>query len=145
MQGLLRPSTTVRAAGKAASCGARAVIRCARMSEAVLITGAAGGIGLACARALAGAGALVLQDLDAHRLAAAQQTLAGEGIRAQTHAGDLCDAAHLAALAAAVERAGGLRPLAHTAGLSPTMGDARRGFEVDLVGTGRLREPPPPP
>ena len=105
---------------------------------AVLVTGAGGGIGLACARALAGAGTLLLQDLDLRRLASAEQTLASEGIKAQTIAGDLCDPAHLAALAAAVTRLGGLRALAHTAGLSPTMADARRVFEVDLVATVRL-------
>src|SRR5262245_49161540 len=105
---------------------------------AVLVTGAGGGIGLACARALEGAGALLLQDLDPSRLASAEQTLASEGIKAQTIAGDLCEPGHLAALAGAVTRLGGLRALAHTAGLSPTMADARRVFEVDLVATVRL-------
>jgi len=102
---------------------------------AVLVTGAGGGIGLPCARSLAGMGTLLLQDLDRSRLASAQQTLASEGIPAQTIAGDLCDPAHLAALAEAVARAGGLRALAHTAGLSPTMADAQRIFAVDLVAT----------
>jgi NAD(P)-dependent dehydrogenase (short-subunit alcohol dehydrogenase family) len=105
---------------------------------AVLVTGAGGGIGFACARSLAGTGTLLLQDLDLSRLASAEHTLASEGIKAQTIAGDLCDAAHLAALAAAVTRLGGLRALAHTAGLSPTMADAQRVFEVDLVATVRL-------
>jgi len=107
-------------------------------ARAVVVTGAAGGIGLASARALAEAGALLLQDLDAERLEAVAASLAGEGIEARTLAGDLCDPAHLAALAAAVKDAGGLRALAHTAGISPTMADARRVFEVDLVATVRL-------
>jgi len=105
---------------------------------AVLVTGAGGGIGLACARTLASVGPLLLQDLDLRRLASAERTLAAEGIKAQTIAGDLCDPAHLTALAEAVARADGLRALAHTAGLSPTMADARRVFEVDLVATVRL-------
>jgi NAD(P)-dependent dehydrogenase (short-subunit alcohol dehydrogenase family) len=105
----------------------------------VLVTGAGGGIGLACARALADHGApLLLQDLDERRLASARETLASEGIPAQTIAGDLCDPAHVAALAAAVAQNGGLHALAHAAGISPTMGDARRVFEVDLVATVRL-------
>jgi NAD(P)-dependent dehydrogenase (short-subunit alcohol dehydrogenase family) len=107
-------------------------------SGAVLVTGAGGGIGLACARALAGHGRLLLQDLDERRLAAAQQTLASEGIAVQTLAGDLCDPGHLAVLAGAVARADGLRALAHTAGVSPAMADARRIFEVDLAATVRL-------
>src|SRR4030095_5041149 len=104
----------------------------------VVVTGAGGDIGLACARALAGRGSLLLQDLDERRLANARQALAGAGISAQTIAGDLCDPAHLAVLARAVAGAGGLRALAHTAGLSPTMADARRIFEVDLSATVRL-------
>jgi NAD(P)-dependent dehydrogenase (short-subunit alcohol dehydrogenase family) len=105
---------------------------------AVLVTGAAGGIGRACARALAAAGTLLLQDLDPRRLASAEHALASEGIEAHTIAGDLCDPAHVMALVEAVARAGGLRALAHAAGLSPTMADARRIFEVDLVATVRL-------
>src|SRR6185436_11036554 len=103
----------------------------AMAAGAVLVTGAGGGIGLACARALADTGPLLLQDLDLSRLESAEQALASEGIEAQTIAGDLCDPAHLTAIAQAVARAGGLRALAHTAGLSPTMADARRVFEVD--------------
>jgi NAD(P)-dependent dehydrogenase (short-subunit alcohol dehydrogenase family) len=105
---------------------------------AVVVTGAGGGIGLACARALASRGGLLLQDLDERRLAAAQQALAGDGTPAGTIAGDLCDPDHVAALARAVAQAGGLRALAHCAGLSPTMADARRIFEVDLAATVRL-------
>ena len=55
---------------------------------AVVVTGAAGGIGLACARALALHGQLLLQDLDERRLTAAEQALASEGIPAQAIAGD---------------------------------------------------------
>src|SRR5262245_25821180 len=108
------------------------------VAGAVLVTGAGGGIGLACARALAGTGTLLLQDLDPTRLASAEQALASEGIKAQTIAGDLCDPSHLTSIAGPVARAGGLRALAHTAGLSPTMADARRIFEVDLVAAVRL-------
>src|SRR5262245_34320172 len=106
---------------------------------AVVVTGAGGGIGLACARALADREApMLLQDLDERRLAAAQRELASEGIPAQTVAGDLCDPAHVAAVARVVAQMGGLHALAHAAGISPTMGDARRVFEVDLVATVRL-------
>src|SRR5262249_40543640 len=104
----------------------------------VLITGAGGGIGLACARALAAHGPLLLQDLDGSPLADPERRLAGEGIPAQTIAGDLCAAPQVAELAAAVARAGGLLALVHAAGISPTMADARRVFEVDLVATMRL-------
>ncbi len=108
------------------------------MAGAVLVTGAGGGLGAACARALAPLGALWVQDLDADRLAATRARLAADGIASEGLAGDLCDPAHAAALAAAVAGAGGLRALAHAAGISPAMADARRVFEVDLVATVRL-------
>jgi NAD(P)-dependent dehydrogenase (short-subunit alcohol dehydrogenase family) len=52
--------------------------------------------------------------------------------------GFACDVADPAAVAALVDRVrelGPLRSLVHAAGISPTMGDVRRVFEVDLVGT----------
>jgi NAD(P)-dependent dehydrogenase (short-subunit alcohol dehydrogenase family) len=107
-------------------------------SRAVLVTGAGGGMGIACARALAGEGTLLLQEIDAARLSVACDTLAGEGIEARMVAGDLLDPSHLSALSAEVAKAGGLRALVHTAGLSPTMAEARRVFDVDLVATARL-------
>ena len=52
-----------------------------------------------------------------------------------------CDVSNpddVAALAEQVRQLGPFRALAHAAGISPTMGDAARVFEVDLVGTQRL-------
>lgn len=48
---------------------------------------------------------------------------------------DVSDRTAVAALVARVESLGPFRSLAHVAGISPTMADARRTFEVDLVGT----------
>src|SRR5271157_3389667 len=52
-----------------------------------------------------------------------------------------CDISDPAAISALAERVGALGPfraLAHVAGISPTMADARRIFDVDLVATQRL-------
>ena len=52
--------------------------------------------------------------------------------------GVACDVADPGAVGALVERVrelGPLRALVHAAGISPTMADARRVFDVDLVGT----------
>ena len=52
-----------------------------------------------------------------------------------------CDVSDPAAVGALVEHVAALGPfraLAHAAGISPTMADARRIFDVDLVGTQRL-------
>ena len=48
---------------------------------------------------------------------------------------DVSDPSAVDALVARVRDLGPFRALAHAAGISPTMADARRVFEVDLVGT----------
>jgi NAD(P)-dependent dehydrogenase (short-subunit alcohol dehydrogenase family) len=66
-------------------------------------------------------------------LGSLQTDLAGSG-----GAGVVCDITDpdsIATLVARVQELGELRALAHAAGVSPTMADARRVFEVDLVGT----------
>ena len=48
---------------------------------------------------------------------------------------DVSDADAVAGVADRVRELGSFRALVHAAGISPTMADARRVFEVDLVGT----------
>ena len=50
----------------------------------------------------------------------------------------MSDPEAVTALAERVAELGGLRSLAHAAGISPTMADWRRIIEVDLVGTALL-------
>ena len=96
-------------------------------------------MGLACARAMADhADELLLCDVSAVALEAARKALAEEGTEATTCVIDLAEADGAAELAKRVAGAGGLAARAHTAGLSPTDGDARRIFEVNLVGSARL-------
>ncbi len=109
------------------------------MSGAVLITGGAGGMGRACARALAGRGSeLVLCDVSAGALEEAARALKDEGIAATPVVADLTEPAAVADLVERARAAGGLAALAHTAGLSPACGDARLIFEVNLVSSARL-------
>jgi NAD(P)-dependent dehydrogenase (short-subunit alcohol dehydrogenase family) len=103
------------------------------MSGVVVVTGAASGMGLASAEVLAARGELLLVDLRAAPLDAV-----AERLRCASIAGDLCDAATLGAIADRTVSRGGCRGLVHGAGLSPTMADARRLFEVNLVATARL-------
>ena len=97
------------------------------MTTAV-ITGAASGMGRQCVEVLRGlADVIVAVDL-------APPDIDGTVGRA-------CDVADPAAVAALVDDVGGrgpLRALVHAAGISPSMADARRVFEVDLVGTHHL-------
>lgn len=90
-----------------------------------VVTGAASGMGRACVDALRGVSeVLVAVDL---REPDIEGTV---GV-----ACDVADPAAVEALAARVRELGEFRALAHAAGISPTMADARRVFEVNLVGT----------
>ena len=103
-----------------------------------LITGAAGGMGRACARLFGATHDLVLMDAAAGALDGFATELRAEGVTvAATRAGDLGDAAVLAALVADVA---GTAPLTllHTAGLSPAQADAPKIMAVNLVATVRL-------
>lgn len=94
------------------------------MTTAV-VTGAASGMGRACVESMRGlADVLVAVDLSMPDI---DDTV---GI-----ACDVSDPAAVEALATRVRELGPFRALAHAAGISPTMGDSRRVFEVDLVGT----------
>jgi NAD(P)-dependent dehydrogenase (short-subunit alcohol dehydrogenase family) len=108
------------------------------MSGVVVVTGAASGMGLASAAAIAAQSGLLLVDLRAEPLAQAEQTVRRGATLCESVAGDLCDAATLQAVADRTRAHGGCRGLVHSAGLSPTMADARRLFEVNLVATARL-------
>ncbi len=98
-------------------------------------------MGRACAQALAGLAPdaeLILCDVSGAALEQAQKELAEASIAATLVAADLLDDAAVRDLGKRVARAGGLRALAHTAGLSPTDRDARRIFEVNLLVSARL-------
>jgi NAD(P)-dependent dehydrogenase (short-subunit alcohol dehydrogenase family) len=98
-----------------------------------LITGAAGGMGRACARLLGTAYDLVLTDVAAPALDAFARELATEGYTiAATRAGAIGDEALVADLVAALA---GEDPflLVHTAAVSPTQADWRTILEVDLI------------
>ena len=94
------------------------------MTTAV-VTGAARGMGRECIEKLRGlSDELVAVDLTAPEIDGA--------------VGVACDVADPTAVAALVDRVrelGPFRALVHAAGISPTMADARRVFEVDLVWT----------
>jgi NAD(P)-dependent dehydrogenase (short-subunit alcohol dehydrogenase family) len=90
-----------------------------------VVTGAARGMGRACAERIGREGSFVVAvDLDLPDL---------EGTLGLSL--DISDRAAVERLVEEVRRHGELRSLVHAAGISPTMADTRRIFEVDLVGT----------
>lgn len=104
----------------------------------VLITGAAGGMGRACARLFGATHDLILSDAAVGGLEAFADTLRAEGYTIlAARGGDLGDEALLSDLAAAL--AGGAPfTLIHTAGLSPSLADWRAIMAVNLVATETL-------
>lgn len=110
------------------------------MDNVVVITGGAGGMGLACARALADRGRLLLVDVREDLLDQAQKALEGHGADVETLPCDVSSPADVAAVAARVRELGRLRCLVHTAGVSPEMADAATVLDVDLAGSARITD-----
>jgi len=105
-----------------------------------VVTGAAGGMGSASAVQLGAQGwSLLLCDLSEQQLEKSAAPLRAAGVRADILAGDIADPVYPSRLIAALgDRQIGA--LIHTAGLSPTMGDAARIFAVNYDATARLLE-----
>ena len=104
----------------------------------LLITGAAGGMGRACARLLGATCDLVLSDVAAIALSAFAAELEGEGFTViSSHAGDLADDTVLAAICADL-RGDGPITVVHTAGLSPALADWQAIMTVNLIATEKL-------
>lgn len=105
-----------------------------------IATGAGRGMGLACARRLADrVDHLLLVDVDEATVTQTANTL-DSAAQVEPVVLDVTDDAGLADLARRVGELGRLGPVAHAAGISPTMADWRRIFAVDLVGTALLAE-----
>lgn len=109
--------------------------------KVALVTGAANGIGLDCARVLAGAGARVMAtDVDHSACAAAAAALRAEGLEVQARAHDVTQEADWqASVDATVSALGGLDVLVNSAGIyqggtleSNTLEEVRRVHRVNV-------------
>ncbi len=108
--------------------------------DVFVITGGAGGMGLATARALASQGQLLLLDVGEKELGRPGKTLASMGARVETLRCDVTSVEETERVADKVRAMGSFRSLVHTAGISPEMADARRVLEVDLQGSVRMTD-----
>jgi NAD(P)-dependent dehydrogenase (short-subunit alcohol dehydrogenase family) len=110
------------------------------VDNVLVITGGAGGMGLACARALADRGRLLLVDLREDLLDQARKALGAQRAVVDTLPCDVTSATDVAAVADRVRELGRLRCLVHTAGVSPEMADAATVLDVDLAGSVRITD-----
>ncbi|TRW89043.1 SDR family oxidoreductase [Mycolicibacterium sp. 018/SC-01/001] len=105
-------------------------------SDAVsVITGGAGGMGAATAALVGRDHTVVLFDIRAQRLATAKATLEKSGIAVTAVAGDVTDPRAVADVLAQAADLGSLRSVIHTAGVSPSMGEAEFIVRTNALGT----------
>jgi NAD(P)-dependent dehydrogenase (short-subunit alcohol dehydrogenase family) len=101
-----------------------------------VVIGAGSGMGVAVARVLAPRGRLIIADRNVEAVEALAAQLAEES-RSEIDAMP-CDVTDQAQIDALVARIGELDALVITAGLSGSMANGRRIFEVNLIGTNRV-------
>ena len=102
--------------------------------QLIVITGGAGGIGMSCARAFKDED-LVITDYSQEIVDKSVKTLSKEGFKATGIACDITDKNDVEALKNQVSKLGSLKALIHTAGVSGTVGDPKKVFTIDLIGT----------
>ena len=105
--------------------------------DLALVTGAAGGIGEACARLLAARCDLVLTDVDGRGLERVTSEMR-EGASVRPVITDLRSKGDRTRLLEEARATGRLRWVAHVAGVSPAMGDGGTVLEVDPVASEAL-------
>lgn len=105
------------------------------MNRISVITGGAGGMGLATAKIVGRDRPVVLCDVRADRLEAAAATLDGLGVSVTAVHCDVTDRDAVAGLFDTASRLGTVASVIHTAGVSPSMGDAAYIMRTNAVGT----------
>lgn len=101
----------------------------------VLVVIGSGGMGLPVARRLGIGKQVLLADFSADNLATAEKTLTNEGYSVDTALVDIAKYDSVVHLAQKAAEIGLVETIVHTAGVGPSVGSARRVYEVDLVGT----------
>src|SRR6218665_1368124 len=105
------------------------------MTRVAVITGGAGGIGLATARVVGRDSAVVLCDVRPERLDAPAGALSELGIDFTTVHCDVTNRVAVEALYATAAEIGRLSAVVHAAGVSPSMGGAEYVMRTNTLGT----------
>ena len=110
------------------------------MSRVTVITGGAGGMGLATAKIVGRENLVVLADVRHDRLDAAGATLTDLGINATIVDSDVTDRDAVAGLMKTASDLGPVASVIHTAGVSPSMGEAGYVMRTNALGTLNVNE-----
>lgn len=110
------------------------------MREVCVITGGAGGIGLATAGIVGRDRQVVIADANRQRLTTAHKQLQRNGIDCETAECDVTDPGSVAALVAMTTALGPVTSVIHTAGVSPSMGNPERILRINALGTVHVNE-----
>jgi len=105
-----------------------------KKEQQIVITGGAGGIGMACAKVFKNQ-SLIITDYSQQMVDQSVQTLTKAGYKAKGFACDITSKDDVAALRDFVAKQGAFKALVHTAGVSGTVQDLNKVFTIDLVGT----------
>lgn len=100
----------------------------------VVITGGAGGIGTACAKTFKDKH-LIITDYSEEMVNKAVEQLKKEGFEASGIACDITNKKDVEKLKDFVAKSGSFKALVHTAGVSGTIPDLKKVFDIDLVAT----------
>ncbi|WP_082984435.1 SDR family oxidoreductase [Mycobacterium sp. 1465703.0] len=110
------------------------------MNRVSVITGGAGGMGLATAKIVGRDHTVVLCDVRQDRLTAAAATLQDLGITATAVNCDVTDRRAVAGLLGTANNLGTVVSVIHTAGVSPSMGPADYVMRTNAIGTLNVNE-----
>lgn len=105
------------------------------MTKLVVITGGAGGMGLATAHAVGRDSTVLICDLNPASLDAAERELAHAGVRCSSATCDVTDRESVQQLIEQAQALGTVTSVIHTAGVSPSMGTAEAVLRINAVGT----------
>lgn len=105
------------------------------MNRVAVVTGGAGGMGLATAAALGRDHRVLITDLHEDALRTAVNRLASDGVQAEAVVADVADRAAVQHVFERARTLGPITTVAHTAGVSPQMGPADLIVRVNAVGT----------
>jgi NAD(P)-dependent dehydrogenase (short-subunit alcohol dehydrogenase family) len=110
------------------------------MPDVTVITGGAGGMGLAAAKIVGRDHPVVICDVGQDRLDAAVVALGEADVECTAVVCDITDQKSVAELVEASSAVGSVASVIHTAGLSPSMGSADLIMRVNAVGTVNVNE-----